>query len=365
MRIGIIGAGQLGRMLAMAGIDLGMEFVFLDPASEPSAARLGRHLQANFDDPQALDEIASSCDVITYEFENVPATSIDHLSARHSAVFPPPASLRIAQQRDQEKTFFESQDILVAPWARAASQAELNSAAARIGLPVIAKTNRLGYDGKGQRKISESQGLKTLFADMGNVDLCLEQWLEFDGEVSLIGVRGRNGEVRTYPLSQNEHRDGILWQSRVPGSFAALQAQADEIFERMATALGYVGTLTIEFFVVNGALVANEIAPRVHNSGHWSIEGATTSQFENHLRAICDLPLGETTVFQPTGMRNFVSQIPPAADVLKHPGVAYHSYDKIPRIGRKLGHATVVAASAELRDDILQKLEEVAPWDSQ
>ncbi len=353
--VGIIGAGQLGRMLALSAVELDLDFVFLDPSATPGAARFGRHIQAAFDDPAALKELAQRCDALTFEFENIPVTALqeirDHLN-------PNPEALSIAQQRSVEKAYFESLGISVARWAAVHSQAELDQAVQRLGTPLIAKTDRLGYDGKGQVRIFDSSDAEGLYERMGSQDLCLEAFVDFDYELSIVGTRGRDGSQRLYSLSRNEHRDGILHRSVALTDDTALSQKAADAFSELAESLDYVGTLAIEFFVNEKTLIANEWAPRVHNSGHWTIEGACTSQFENHIRAICDLPLGESRQLSAVAMQNFIGQMPERQSLLEIPGLHLHDYNKSPREGRKVGHASITAPDQATLEARLALLDE-------
>ena len=331
-------------MLALSGWDIGLEFHFLDPTEQPPASGLGPVLQAPFDDLDALNTLARNVDVLTYEFENLSAAALEQLTSG-TTLRPNAQALAISQSRRAEKTYLQELGIPVAPWAPADDQQALQQVIEQLGLPAIAKLDRLGYDGKGQLRMQEPTDVEDAFAKLGGQPLVVEGMVPFEREVSIIGSRALDGELRCFPLTENEHRGGILFESRVSVEADPLQAQAESCFTKLANALDYVGTLTIEFFVVAGALVANEIAPRVHNSGHWTIEGAATSQFESHLRAVCGLPLGDTRALGPVAMRNFVGTIPTAETVLRVPGLRFHDYGKSPRPGRKLGHATVLAST--------------------
>ncbi len=358
-RVGIIGGGQLGRMLAHSGADLGLEFCFLDPSDTPSAAPFGAHLKAAFDDPSALLALAERSDVLTYEFENVSVESLRAVAAS-TPVYPPVEALEMAQERSQEKVYFKKQGIPVAEWAYADSQHELDAALQSLGLPVIVKTNRLGYDGKGQHRVQVADDAKDLYARMGAVPLCVERFVDFDYEVSAIGVRDKVGTVRHYALTRNEHRGGILHRSTALTTNNDLSELAREYFQNVANALSYVGVLAIEFFVKGSSLIANECAPRVHNSGHWTIEGAVTSQFENHVRAVSGLPLGSTRTQSEATMENFIGEMPDREALLGIDGLGLHDYGKSPRPGRKLGHATIVANDRVEMLSRLRALEAVA-----
>ena len=358
--VGIVGGGQLARMLALAGMPLGLRFVFLDPAPDVCAAPLGLHLCGAYDDPQQLAELAQRADVVTYEFENVPEASIRYL-AEHVAVYPSAAPLAVARDRLGEKTLFKELGIATAPFAIVDTLADLERAVQTIGLPAVLKTRTLGYDGKGQYVLRQSADVATAWQELGGVPLILEGFVNFQREISLIGVRSRTGETAFYPVAENVHREGILRLSRSwPDDAAAKPAR--EYLKRLLDRLDYVGVLALELFQVGDQLLANEMAPRVHNSGHWTIEGAVTSQFENHLRAVLGLPLGSTAANGFAAMVNFIGELPAAADVLAVPGAHLHVYDKEARPGRKIGHATVCAESArELAPGLEELLQLVEP----
>ena len=355
MKIGIIGAGQLGRMLALAGYPLGLRFVFLDQSTDAPGAQVGRIVAGAFDDPKGLAELAQEVDVVTFDVENVPVDAIRAI-ARNKPFLPPPDALGASQDRLDEKTLFRSLRIPTPDFQAVDSREDLIAAAGRIGLPGVLKTRRLGYDGRGQYFLRESADIDTAWDALGKVPLIYEGFVDFSREVSIIGVRSTQGEVACYPLSANTHSAGILRYSTAPYRNASLQRQAEGYLKRLLKHFDYAGVLTIEFFVKRGRLIANEMAPRVHNSGHWTIEGAATSQFENHVRAILGLPLGSTRPIGHSAMVNFIGTIPPAHDVLQVSGVHYHSYGKEPRPNRKLGHCTIVIGSAAARDKALRRL---------
>ncbi len=342
MNIGILGAGQLGRMLALAGYPLGHRFRFLDPASDSPAGRLADHIAFDFLDESALDKFADGLDVITYEFENVPVYAAQYLEMV-LPLYPPPAALEKAQDRYIEKSFLSA---LGVPTPRFTIDIT-----AAFGFPAVLKTRRMGYDGKGQ-KIIRSE------TELGNEPLdgmILEQYVTFDRELSMIAARNRSGEMKFYSLVENHHRDGILRLSLVTGNISPeLQRQAEEYITRLMTTLDYVGVLAIEFFDKGGRLLANEMAPRVHNSGHWTIEGAVTSQFENHIRAVTDAPLGSTSPLGVCAMVNLIGHLPDVKSILKIEGAHLHLYDKAPRPRRKIGHVTFVERDM---DTLLRKLD--------
>ncbi len=356
MRVGIIGAGQLGQMLGIAARDLGIECRFLDPSIEPPAAAYGDVIQRPFDDADALADIAASCDVITYEFENVPVAALQPIADK-LPVYPPTEALRQAQDRLNEKRLFRQLGIPLAGIQTVDSREDLDSAASALGLPMVLKTRRLGYDGKGQYVIRNAADKDAAWQALGGQPLIAEQFVPFDFEVSSIGVRAANGETRIYPLSHNVHRDGILHTSCSPVDAPGLGDLAADYVNRLLQHLDYVGVLALELFVAGDQLLANEFAPRVHNSGHWTIEGAETSQFENHLRAVTGMPLGSTAGRGHAGMLNLIGAIPEAARSLEH-GVL-HDYGKSPRPGRKLGHITIVADSEAERDARLDIINQI------
>lgn len=355
MRIGIIGAGQLGRMLALAGYPLGLRFVFLDQSTDAPGAQVGRIIAGAFDDPVKLAELAQEVDLITFDVENVPVAAVRSIAAT-TPFLPPVDALGASQDRLTEKTLFGSLKIPTAAFAAVDSLQDLQAAARRIGIPGVLKTRRMGYDGRGQYFLKTPADIEPAWQALGSAPLIYEEFIDFSREVSIIGVRSTQGETRAYPLAANTHASGILRYSTAPYRNAKLQKQAETFLRRVLSHFDYAGVLTIEFFVRGGRLIANEMAPRVHNSGHWTIEGAQTSQFENHIRAILGLPLGSTAALGHSAMLNFIGDIPTLPNILRVPGVHFHSYGKQPRPNRKLGHCTVTAASAAARDQALRKL---------
>ena len=339
MKIGVIGGGQLGRMLALAGTPLGQQFAFLDPAPDACAQALGEHIRADYSDTDHLRQLADEVDVVTFEFESVPAETVAFL-AQFVPVYPNAESLRIARDRWFEKSMFQDLDIPTPEFADIQSQENLDAAVKRIGLPAVMKTRTLGYDGKGQKVLRHPDDVVGAYAELGSVPCILEGFVPFTGEVSLVAVRARDGETRFYPLVHNTHENGILKLS-IASTDHPLQAQAEDYVGRVLDKLDYVGVLAFEFFEVDGGLKANEIAPRVHNSGHWTIEGAECSQFENHLRAIAGLPLGSTAKVGESAMLNFIGEVPAveAVSAIKH--CHLHHYGKAFKAGRKVGHATL------------------------
>ena len=359
MKVGILGAGQLGRMLALAGYPLGLRFRFLDPNPDASAGALGEQIVAAYDDEAALERFASGIDVATYEFENVPAAAADFLSGHVPVVHPHYTALATAQDRLAEKECFQRLGMRTAPFAEVDDREGLALAIERIGLPAVLKTRRLGYDGKGQFLIREPADADLAWQALGGVPLILEGFIDFDRELSILAVRGRAGDVAFYPLVENRHEGGILRRSVAPaaGTDGGIQAEAEGYAARILEAFDYVGVLAIELFQRGDELLANEMAPRVHNSGHWTIEGAETSQFENHLRAICGLPLGSTRVRGHAAIVNLIGATPDLGPIFSLPGAHVHLYDKSPRPGRKVGHVTVRADERALLEERLAMLE--------
>lgn len=355
MRIGIIGAGQLGQMLGFAAQDFGFECVFVDPTEAPPAAVCGEVIQAAFDDARALSSLAQRCDVVTYEFENVSVDALQQI--RNSvAIYPPPEALLHAQDRLAEKKLFQSLDIPLPAFHRIDSRADMDAAASAVGLPMVVKTRRFGYDGKGQAVVRTAADLDAAWELLGGTELIAEAWVNFDYEVSAIGARNVSGAVVNFPLTRNRHVDGILHTSRAPEGDATLAELAESYMRRLLDELDYVGVLALELFVAGDRLLANEFAPRVHNSGHWSIEGATPSQFSAHLLAICDKALLTPELRGHAGMVNLIGSIPEAARSLSN-GVL-HDYGKAARPGRKLGHITVVCDAETERDKLITDIEE-------
>ncbi|MDD4913548.1 MAG: 5-(carboxyamino)imidazole ribonucleotide synthase [Methylococcales bacterium] len=354
MKIGILGGGQLARMLALAGYPLGLKFIILDPDANAGAAGLGEHLLGAYDDPILLAELADKADVVTYEFENVPANVAAFLSS-HTTVYPPANALAVAQDRLLEKNFFRELNIRTAPYAAIDSLADLQQAMPDIGYPAILKSRRMGYDGKGQVVLESADDLPAAWQTMNGAAAIVEGFIAFRREVSIIAARRPSGGIVFYPVSENRHRGGILRVAERRCDDPA-QAGAEAYARDLLEKLDYVGVIALELFDVDGELLANEFAPRVHNSGHWSIEGAETSQFENHLRAILDLPLGSTDGRGFAGMVNYIGGLPDDRAVLNLPGSHLHLYDKSPRQGRKVAHATIRHDDAGVFADSMEKL---------
>jgi 5-(carboxyamino)imidazole ribonucleotide synthase len=360
VKIGVLGGGQLGRMLALAGIPHGHEFVFLEPGGE-AVHGLGELIAASADDYTALERLTTSVDVVTYEFENVPVSAA-RVAASRVPLHPPAEALHYAQDRVHEKTFFRELGIPTARFVPVDLRADLDKAVGMLGLPAVLKTRRFGYDGKGQRVLRVPADLGAAWAHLAGTPLVLEAFVPFARELSIVAVRGHDGTEAFYPLVENVHRDGILRRSiaPAPGLTAELQSLAEAHARRVLDRLRYVGVLAIELFQVGEELVANEMAPRVHNSGHWTIDGAATSQFENHVRAIVGWPLGPTTVAGAAGMVNLIGRLPDPAAVLAVPNARLHLYGKASKPGRKVGHVTVVAPSHEALAGSLATLERLA-----
>jgi 5-(carboxyamino)imidazole ribonucleotide synthase len=358
MRVGILGGGQLARMLALAGYPLGLNFVVLDPAPQAGASGLSQHLHGAYDDPALLEELARQADIVTYEFENVPAHVAAYLSS-HTLVYPPANALAIAQDRLLEKNFLQELLIRTAPYAAVDSLEDLQQAVQQIGFPAILKSRRMGYDGKGQIHLKHGDDLCSAWESMQGAASILEGFVDFKREISIIAARSPSGEIVFYPISENRHRGGILRSAECRAGDHA-QTLAESYLKRMLDKLDYVGVIALELFDTGEELLANEFAPRVHNSGHWTIEGAETSQFENHLRAILDLPLGTTRPRGYAGMVNFIGDLSTNEQILRIPNAHIHNYDKLPRKGRKLAHATIRSDDFQEYTQGIQKLMSLA-----
>ncbi|MGV1789748.1 5-(carboxyamino)imidazole ribonucleotide synthase [Rhizobium sp. A37_96] len=349
--IGIIGGGQLGRMLAMAAARLNFRAIILEPQADcPAAQVANEQIAAAYDDAAALAELAKRCDVVTYEFENVPVSAAEELASR-VAVYPPPKALEMAQDRLTEKQFINGCGIPTARFHAVDSQADLEKALADFGGQGVLKTRRLGYDGKGQRVYrSDADSPEGGYAALGNVPLILESFVSFEREISIIAARGIDGTVACYDPAENVHRNGILHTSTLPSGISEqTAAAAREAAEKILTALGYVGVIGIEFFVLaDGSLIANEMAPRVHNSGHWTEAACVISQFEQHIRAVAGLPLGNPRRHSDCVMTNLIGDdILALPEWLRLDGTLVHLYGKTEaRPGRKMGHVTTLAHGA-------------------
>lgn len=359
--LGILGGGQLARMLALAAAPLGVKTLVVDSATDACASQVSPLLVADWTDYAALEQFAAQVDVVTFDFENVPAETA-HRLAGQVAVFPSPQALAVAQDRLAEKTLFRDCGLQTPAFMAVDTRDDLDRALAEIGVPAILKTRRLGYDGKGQFRIRTLDDAGAAWAALGAQatahGLILEAFVPFDRELSVLAVRSRDGGFRTWPLTQNWHTDGVLSLSLAPApDVGPLQARATELARILAERLDYVGVFALELFVKDGELLGNEMAPRVHNSGHWTIEGAPTSQFENHVRAVLGLPLGDTSARGLSAMFNWIGELPDAAPVLGTVDAHWHDYGKQPRPGRKVGHATVCAPDARR---LAERLSEIA-----
>lgn len=346
--VGILGGGQLARMMAIAGAPLGLRFKVVDTVADACASQVAPLTCADYNDLDAIAAFALGIDVITFDFENVPADTAMFLASR-VPVFPNPQALAVSQDRLEEKQLFTRLGMTTPAFATVDSREDLDAAVAKVGLPAILKTRRLGYDGKGQIRLRSTDDKNTAWSKLGGVPLILEALVPFEREVSVIGVRSRTGEFTTYPLTQNFHQDSILSASLAPAPQTEGFAETAVGFaRRLAEDLDYVGVFALELFVHQEQLLANEMAPRVHNSGHWTIEGAATSQFENHLRAVLGLPLGSTRAMGTSVLLNWIGEVPDALPLLREPLGHWHDYGKTPRPGRKVGHAVVTGEAAEI-----------------
>ncbi len=349
MRLAILGGGQLAWMLALAAEPLGISVAVLDPSPDCAAGRIADLVCAAYDDPDGLDRVVDGADIVTYEFENVPATAVARLAERGVPVLPPPSALEITQDRAREKELMAGLGITTAPYALIDSPDDAAAALEQVGAPGILKTRRLGYDGKGQVRVQDATDLSAAIAELGGTDLIYEGLVEFTRELSVVVARGTDGSTAVYPPVENEHRDGILFvtQAPAPDLNPSVAAAAEAAAIAIAEALDHVGVLCVELFETEQGIVANEIAPRVHNSGHWTIEGAVTSQFANHVRGVVGLPLGDPSCRGVAAMVNIVGTEPDLRELLAVPGASVHLYGKSPRTGRKLGHVTIVAENTD------------------
>ncbi|MFN3234674.1 MAG: 5-(carboxyamino)imidazole ribonucleotide synthase [Gammaproteobacteria bacterium] len=345
MKIGILGAGQLAKMLAQSANRLSLETLCYAASQDQSASKVSTIFIGEDNDRERLTEFAQSVDVITFENEFVDIETALYLNTITS-VLPNPEALKVTQDRLFEKTLFSEQHIPVPDYYPIDSEQALREALVKTGFPGVLKTRRLGYDGKGQAVIRDEASIASAWEALGKAPLILEAFVPFDTEVSLISVRSKAGECRFYPLVQNTHREGILRVSQIPFEHEALQSQAEQYVRALMEKFDYVGVMAVEFFVKGDQLYANEIAPRVHNSGHWTIEGARCSQFENHLRAVCGLPLGSAEIYHPCCMVNIIGEFPDRQTLLAIPGAHLHDYGKSARPGRKLGHVTILQTKA-------------------
>jgi 5-(carboxyamino)imidazole ribonucleotide synthase len=360
-RVGIVGAGQLGRMLALAGYPLGVRCVFLDRSADAPGAQVAPILVGDLEDPARLAELAARSDVVTFDWENISGWALAPLE-KLTMIRPPRAALEVSQDRMLEKALFSKLRIPVAAHAAIDSKEQLIRATRKLGIPGVLKTRRLGYDGKGQFVLRDATHIDAAWSAIGGPGLIYEKFQKFSREVSIVGARSSTGRIVFYPLSANTHGGGILHYSIAPFTHSRLERAAQTYLKRVMNALTYVGVLTMEFFIVEDRLIANEMAPRVHNSGHWTIEGCVTSQFENHLRAICDLPLGSTRALGHTAMINFLGKMPNRERLLAIDGLSFHDYGKEPRPGRKLGHCTILKSLAKDRNLTLANTLKLIDW---
>ncbi|MBF7691512.1 5-(carboxyamino)imidazole ribonucleotide synthase [Acinetobacter pollinis] len=359
--IGIFGGGQLGRMMAQAALPLNIHCTFYEANVTCPSAILGKVFTSH--ESKDLKPFIESAPVFSLEFENTPLNEVDELVQSGKKIYPPRQALAIAQNRLSEKNLFKALDIPVAPFLAVDNLEDIHIAVEKLGLPIVLKTAMGGYDGKGQFIIRTHDQISQAWEELGAAkSLIAESFVQFSREVSIIAVRGQDGDVKTWPLAENHHHQGILSHSIVPAPKSeSLQPVAQEYITRLLNHLDYVGVLTLELFVTSQGLYANEMAPRVHNSGHWSIEGSTCSQFENHIRAVAGLPLGETDCIRPTVMVNIIGQHPKIDDVLRLEGAHLHLYNKSERVGRKLGHITLMPHGSENLTDLCRKLAKILP----
>jgi len=352
--LGLLGGGQLGRMFTVAARTLGYRVTVLDPDPlSPAAEFATGHLNTAYTHPVSLDELAQTCAAVTTEFENAPAEALMALAAR-TVVRPSGDSVSVAQDRAREKGFFSDHGFPLGPYAVIRSEGDLGAALERVKLPALLKTARFGYDGKGQASIASRADLERVFAEWKRVPCILEERLVLERELSVILARGADGEVAVFPVAENEHANGILDVTIAPARVpAALAKEATELATRLAAELQYVGVLAVEMFVVGGKLMLNEIAPRPHNSGHYTMDACRTSQFEQQVRVLCGLPLGDPSQHTPAVMVNLLGDIwrggePQWDAVLRHSGAHLHLYGKRDaRPGRKMGHVTVCESTGE------------------
>lgn len=356
MKLGILGGGQLARMLAQSAYPLGIKTVCIDPSKDACAGEVTQLIHADYTDQTALTQFIQEVDCVTLETENIPLACVDYLE-RFVPVYPNKQALTITQDRLTEKSFSKSLGIDTAAFEAVKDERHLEEIIQQIGYPTILKIQRFGYDGKGQFIIRSRGDIAQAYQALSNNDLIVEKFVNFEFECSLICVRNQTGEMAFYPLVKNQHKDGVLRISEAPLNQPKLQQAAQRIAAKILQTLKYVGVLTIEFFVNGEQLLVNEMAPRVHNSGHWTIEGAETSQFENHLRAVFNLPLGSTEAIGYSILFNCLGEMPSLRSCLSIPGAHYHSYSKQPRPMRKLGHITCVSQDISRYEQSKAKLE--------
>ncbi len=356
--LGILGGGQLGSMLALAARPLGLDVTVLDPNAESPARVAATHILAPYDDEDALRRLGE-CDWITFEFENIPDAAARQLE-QTGHVSPPAEALRVAQDRWTEKNTFQDLGIRTAEFRKVDSLADAKASFAELGALVL-KTRRFGYDGKGQAVVRELSQLEEAYKSLQGAPAIAERLIPFDRELSILICRGRDDSFEIYPLTQNIHQDGVLRTSIAPAPNISkkVQASAEKVAQTLVQHLSYVGVLALELFQVGDELLVNEFAPRVHNSGHWTIEGAVTSQFENHVRAVCGLPLGSAALRCPSVMTNLLGSIPHRSKILSFEDAHLHDYGKSPRAGRKVGHVTCLGNTMSEALKRAQKVEEL------
>ncbi|MBA3699541.1 MAG: 5-(carboxyamino)imidazole ribonucleotide synthase [Planctomycetes bacterium] len=353
--VAILGGGQLARMLAIAGHRLGVQCRTLDPEAESSASPVAESIHAPWNDHRAVGRLAAGATVATFEREHLPLSTVTEL-AQLVPLRPGPEALQCLQHRGDQRRFLARLGLEQPKVAFPTDENSYRRALADMGLPVVVKSARDGYDGRGQCVVRSAADAAWAWTELSASDLVVERFVPFDEELALVAVRGSNGEFSAWPLVRTYQVDGVLAMASPMSAAGALQVQAEAITRRIADALGYIGVLCVEFFRVGERLLINEVAPRVHNSGHWTIEGAECSQFENHLRAILGWPLGSTALRGASAVVNLIGAMPERARALRVPGVHWHDYGKRPRPGRKVGHLTITAPSADELDERLGRL---------
>ena len=362
MKIGVLGAGQLGRMLALSAYPLGHKMRFLALSEEDPSSLLGKTFIHN-NNPEVIKKFSEESDVVTYESENTELKIVNEITST-TEVYPGEMSLRLTQHRGLEKKLLNKLNIPCAPFELVNNVSELTQAVTKIGLPAILKTTKDGYDGKGQFLLRSESQINDAWEAMSGAESILEGFINFKRELSLIAVRGANGDLKYYPLVENSHHEGILRLTVAPAQEVSdsLQKKAENYMQALITEINHVGVLTLELFDSDDDLIVNEIAPRVHNSGHWTIEGAQTSQFENHIRAITNSPLGETSVKNRfNAMINIIGKLGPTKKVLETSNAHLHLYDKKERENRKLGHITITSDSYQDLQKSIKNLSDFLP----
>jgi len=355
LKISVVGGGQLGQMMALSCIKLGVSFSFLDPSKDACAQLVGELIQGDYDSEEGINQVIKQSDRVTFEFESVPAKTVAKIAEKRP-VFPSAGALEVARDRLFEKTLFQKLGIQTAPFADILSQGDLDQAIVSIGIPAIIKTRTLGYDGKGQKVLKSKADAIDAFAELGSVPLLYEGFVDFDDELSCIAVRSQSGECRFYPLVQNAHKQSMLHSSVVQNNHP-LQSLGEQYAKSVLDELDYVGVMTFEYFRKGEQLLANEVAPRVHNSGHWSIEGAVCDQFENHVRAVAGFPLGSTQSRKNVALFNIIGQACNEMELMKIEGAYLHMYQKAEKTGRKIGHITLIEDDDKLFEHKFEQIE--------